>query len=158
VMNTTARSIGSLVAVAGFCVLLALAGSAPAQNNAQDNTPRSPRTLAVVIGISKYPKLPGGQQLQFADRDAVAFAEALRRSGVPVERINLLTGADATLAAIKSAIGTWLGRSASEGDSVIIFFSGHGVFESEFGESYLLAYDSDPKDPYSSALSLSEFG
>jgi tetratricopeptide (TPR) repeat protein/uncharacterized caspase-like protein len=153
-MSTSPRSISSLVAAVTLCLMISAGASA------QDKTPAStsPRTLAVVIGISKYPKLPGGQQLQFADRDATAFADALRRSGVAADRIKLLSGPEATLAAIKSAIGTWLARSASEGDTVIIFFSGHGVFESEFGESYLLGYDSDPRDPYSSALSITEFG
>src|SRR5262245_38563825 len=41
-------------------------------------------------------------------------------------------------------------------DTVLIFFSGHALFEREFGESYLLGYDSDPKDPYGTALSIGE--
>jgi tetratricopeptide (TPR) repeat protein/uncharacterized caspase-like protein len=116
------------------------------------------RTWAVVVGISKYQKLPGGQQLQFADRDAALFAEAIQKRGVSAQNVRLLTGAEATAAAIKSAIGNWLARSVSEPDTVLIFFSGHGLFEREFGESYLLGYDSDPKDPYGTALSVSELG
>ena len=114
------------------------------------------RTWAVVIGISKYQKLPGGQQLQFADRDAALFAEAIQKRGVSAQNVKLLTGVEATSAAIKSAVGNWLARSVSESDSVLVFFSGHGLFEREFGESYLLGYDSDPKDPYGTALSVSE--
>lgn len=116
------------------------------------------RTWAVVIGISRYQKLPGGQQLQFADRDASLFAEAIQKRGVSPQNVRLLTGADATSAAIKSAVGTWLARSVSNSDTVLIFFSGHGLFEREFGESYLLGYDSDPKDPYGTALSVGELG
>src|SRR6185369_7780584 len=115
-----------------------------------------PKTLAVVIGISKYQKLPGGQQLQFAARDATSFVETIQKRGVNPQDIKLLTGTEATASAIKSVIGNWLARSATESDTVLIFFSGHGVFEREFGESYLLAYDSDPKDPYGSALSVGE--
>src|SRR6185503_10433542 len=117
---------------------------------------REPKTLAVVIGISRYQKLPGGQQLQFADRDATSFADAIQKRGVNPQDIKLITGTEATASAIKSVIGNWLARSATESDTVLIFFSGHGVFEREFGESYLLAYDSDPKDPYGSALSVGE--
>src|SRR5687768_1421412 len=117
---------------------------------------RDSKTLAVIIGISRYQKLPGGQQLQFADRDATSFAEAIQKTGVQPQHIKLLTGTEATASALKSVIGNWLARSASESDTVIIFFSGHGLFEREFGEAYLLAYDSDPKDPYGSALSVSE--
>ena len=114
------------------------------------------KTWAVAVGISKYSKLPGGHQLQFADRDAALFAESLKKSGVTAENIKLLVGADATAQQIKSAIGNWLARVASEGDTVYIFFSGHGIIEREFGESYLLAADSDAKDPYGTAISVSE--
>jgi tetratricopeptide (TPR) repeat protein/uncharacterized caspase-like protein len=131
--------------------LAALVIPAGAQQSNQRAT-----TWAVVIGISKYQKLPGGQQLQFADRDASLFVEAIQKLGVNPQNVKLLTGTDATSAAIKSTIGNWLARSVSEQDTVLIFFSGHGLFEREFGESYLLGYDSDPKDPYGTALSVSE--
>jgi uncharacterized caspase-like protein/Flp pilus assembly protein TadD len=114
------------------------------------------KTWAIVVGISKYSKLPGGLQLQFADRDAALFAESLKKSGVTAENIRLLVGGDATAQQIKSAIGNWLARSAGEGDTVYLFFSGHGMVEREFGESYLMAADSDAKDPYGTAISVSE--
>lgn len=116
----------------------------------------SATTRAIVVGVSRYPRLPGGQQLQFAERDATAFAEQLRSSGVTPANIRLLTGADATAAAIKSAIGNWAAASAAESDTLIIFFSGHGLMERPFGEAYLLGCDSDPKNPYGTALSVSE--
>lgn len=121
-------------------------------------TSQTPKTWAVVIGISKYQKLPGGQQLQFADRDAALFSESIQKRGVSAQNIKLLTGTDATAARIKSAIGDWLARSVNEADTVLIFFSGHGFFERQFGESYLLAYDSDPRTPYSTALSVNDIG
>ena len=136
-----------------FVIVLAVALTARAQQ--PDHTPK---TWAVVVGVSKYEKLPGGQQLQFADRDAALFADAIEKRGVSTQNVRLLTGAEATAAAIKSAIGNWLARSASESDTVIIFFSGHGFIEREFGESYLLGYDADPKDSYGTALSVSELG
>jgi tetratricopeptide (TPR) repeat protein/uncharacterized caspase-like protein len=129
----------------------ALAITASAQQPAQPS-----KTWVVVVGISKYQKLPGGQQLQFADRDAALFAESTQKRGVGAYNLRLLTGPDATVAAIKSAVGTWLARSVSESDTVIFFFSGHGLFEREFGEAYLLGYDSDAKDPFGTALAVSE--
>jgi tetratricopeptide (TPR) repeat protein/uncharacterized caspase-like protein len=119
-------------------------------------TTQDSRTWALVIGVSKYPKLPGGQQLQFADRDAEAFTEALKKTGVPQENIRTLTGQQATASAIRSALGNWLARSASPDDRIYIFFSGHGLVEKEFGESYFLAHDSDIKDPYTTAISITE--
>jgi len=114
------------------------------------------KTWVVAVGISKYQKLPGGQQLQFADRDAALFAESMQKRGVGSYNLRLLAGPDATVAAIKSALGTWLARSVSESDTVIFYFSGHGMFEREFGEAYLLGYDSDAKDPFGTGLALSE--
>ncbi len=128
----------------------ALPGQSPAE------AARTGKTWAVAVGISKYSKLPGGLQLQFADRDATLFAESLKKSGVTAENIRLLVGADATAQQIKSAIGNWLARATSEGDTVYLFFSGHGMVEREFGESYLLAADSDAKDPYGTAISINE--
>ncbi|MEK6301158.1 MAG: caspase family protein [Acidobacteriota bacterium] len=116
------------------------------------------QTWAVVVGVSKYSRLPGGQQLQFADRDAAAFADALKSAGVSGDNIKSLIGVEATASALKAVIGNWLARSASESDTVILFFSGHGVLEREFQESYLFGYDSDPKDPYTTALSVNEIG
>src|SRR5258705_7700177 len=93
-----------------FVLLLALM---PLQAGARQTRPVA-KTLAVVIGVSKYQKLPGGQQLQFADRDATSFAEAIQKRGVSAQDIKLLIGSEATTSAIKSVIGNWLARSASE--------------------------------------------
>jgi tetratricopeptide (TPR) repeat protein len=86
----------------------------------------------------------------------MAFAEALRAVGVTNDQMLILVGAEATTTAIKSAIGNWLATSVSESDTAIIFFSGHGFFENKFTEAYLLGSDSDARDPYSTALSVSE--
>src|ERR1044071_7813583 len=88
--------------LAALCAVLALSSSSLAQNDSSAAAQTS-KTWAVVIGISKYPKLPGGQQLQFAESDATSFAEAIKKGGVKPENIRLLTGSMATLAAIKSA-------------------------------------------------------
>lgn len=94
--------------------------------------------------------------MQFADRDAVQFAEAIKRTGVDPANVRLLVGPAATASAIKAAIGTWLARSATDRDTVYIFYSGHGLVERDFKESYLLGSDSDALDPYATAVSLSD--
>ena len=128
--------------------------AAPAQT-AAPATPQG-KTVAVVIGVSKYAKLGGGQQLQFADRDAALIAEALKKAGVSADNLRVLAAQEATVAAIKSALGSWLARAAGADDTALIFFSGHGLFEQEFGEAYLMGADSDAKDPFATALSLNE--
>src|SRR5262249_34980031 len=120
--------------------------------------PQGGKTVAVLIGVSKYARLGGGQQLQFADRDALLVADALKKLGLSADDIRVLTGQEATVPAIKSAIGTWLAKNTGPNDTAIVFYSGQGFYEKEFGEAYLFGSDSDPKDPFSTALSLSEIG
>ena len=139
-------------------LLIALVALGAMRSSVEARPGQPGKTWAIIVGVSKYAKLPGGQQLQFADRDAALFAEALKKSSVSAENIKLLVGADATAQQIKSAIGSWLARSAAESDTVYIFFSGHGLVEREFGESYLMAADSDARDPYGTAISVSEIG
>ena len=113
---------------------------------------------AVVIGVSRYKNLAPKAQLEFAHRDAEAFAAFLRSpngGGFPSSQLTLLTNQAATLSAVRSALGTTLPRSAEPDDVVVIFFAGHGVVEGE-RDGYLLAHDSDPQNLYATALQLSE--
>jgi uncharacterized caspase-like protein/tetratricopeptide (TPR) repeat protein len=132
-----------------LCAVFSLTPLCQAQSNGD-----SPKTLAVVIGISKYPKLPDNQQLLYADRDAQAFAAAIRK--ISGDNVRLLVNQEATVEAIKDAVGNWLAQAAAENDTVTIYFSGHGIAETAYGEAYLLAYDSDAKSPYASGVSLRE--
>src|SRR5690606_32850741 len=74
---------------------------------------------AVVIGISDY-RNPGIADLKYSSRDANAFYSFLVDKGeFPVENVKLLLDNEATLKNVKSAIGTFLARSASRNDTVI---------------------------------------
>jgi len=113
---------------------------------------------AVVVGVSKYENIPAKAQLKFADRDASAFAAFLRSpagGGFPPEQIKLLVNETATLANIRTALGTWLPRSTQPDDVVYIFFAGHGVLEAG-KDGYLVAHDSDPQNLYATALPVAE--
>jgi tetratricopeptide (TPR) repeat protein len=113
---------------------------------------------ALVIGVSSYKNLAPKEQLEFAHRDAEAFASFLRTpsgGGFPSSQLTLLTNQNATLSSIRSALGTTLPRSVEPEDMVVIFFAGHGVVEGE-RDGYLLAHDSDPQNLYATALQLSE--
>lgn len=113
---------------------------------------------AVVVGISSYKNVPPEGQLRFAHRDAEDLATFLRSpggGGFPSNHIKLLLNQDATVSAIRTAIGTWLVRSAEPDDVVYIFFAGHGVVEGDT-DGYLLAHDSDPQNLYATALQVSE--
>jgi tetratricopeptide (TPR) repeat protein len=113
---------------------------------------------AVVVGVSTYKNLRPEEQLRFAHRDAEDFASFLRSpngGGFPSSNVKLLLNQQASLAAIRTALGTWLPRSAQADDVVYIFFAGHGVVEGD-RDGYLLAYDSDPQNLYATALSVAE--
>lgn len=113
---------------------------------------------AVSIGVSSYKNLKKEEQLEFAHRDAEAFAAFLRSprgGGFPSSQLTVLTNQAATLSAMRSSLGTILPRSVEPDDMVIIFFAGHGVVEGE-RDGYLLAYDSDPQNLYATALQVSE--
>lgn len=113
---------------------------------------------AVVIGVSNYKNLRSEEQLRFAHRDAEELANFLRSpngGGFPSTQIKVLLNEEATIAAIRTALGTWLPRSAEANDVVYIFFAGHGVVEQN-SDGYLLAYDSDPQNLYATALPVAE--
>ena len=90
-------------------------------------------SYAVIVGVSKYPKLEGKFQLSFPERDAQSIYTALispEGGNFKAENIKFLTGPKATLAGIRQEIGTWLPSVAKGDDRVVIYFAGHGfIFE-----------------------------
>src|SRR5262245_41936493 len=110
---------------------------------------------AVVVGVSSYEYAPPAAQLKYAHRDAEAFAQLLQSpegGGIPASHIRLLTESNATTGGIRSAIHSWLPRSAGTGDTVYLFFAGHAVAD-ERGESYFVAHDSDPQNLHATGVS-----
>ncbi len=99
---------------------------------------------AVVIGVSDYAdsRIPG---LRYAAKDAQALHDWLvSPSGgrYAPTRVKLLLNRNATTAAIKEALYTWL-RQAIEEDVVVIYFAGHGSPDSPDTPQnlYLLPHD-----------------
>jgi tetratricopeptide (TPR) repeat protein len=102
----------------------------------------SGHSYAVVVGISHYPNLPDNLQLQFAERDAQSIYTILispEGGNFKAENVKVLTGARATLAAMKSQIDTWLPGVAQDDDRVLIYFAGHGFLYR--GKGYLAPSD-----------------
>ncbi|MCC6657908.1 MAG: caspase family protein [Rhodocyclaceae bacterium] len=99
---------------------------------------------AVVIGVSSYAdsRIPA---LRYAAKDAQALHDWLvSPSGgrYAPSRVKLLTDRNATAAAIKEALYTWL-RQTIEEDVVVIYFAGHGSPDSPDTPQnlYLLPHD-----------------
>ena len=87
------------------------------------------RTWALVVGIDDYIHLDGveGGDLLGAENDVAGFVDYLTRGlSVPEEQILVLTGRDATAAAVRRGLKSWLGERATAGDRVYFFYSGHG--------------------------------
>ena len=116
---------------------------------------------AVVVGISHYRTV---RSLKYADKDALAFYDYLiNQVGVPKEQITLLTNNQATLFNLKRSLGTDLKRKAGQKDTVIIYYAGHGAPETDATspdedglEKYLVPYDADPNDLYTTGLPMRE--
>jgi len=123
--------------------------------------PKRRNVWAVVIGINDYPKLP---RLKYAVNDAEAFYRLLvEENRVPAENVILLTNEQASLVNLRSTLGTRIKNAARESDMVIIFFAGHGATERDAAspdgdglEKYLLPFDADPADLYTTAMPMVE--
>ena len=119
------------------------------------------KVWAVVIGISQYKSV---QSLRYADKDALAFYDyLLHHLDVPKEQITLLINDHATLMSLKRTLGTELKRKAGEKDTVIVYYAGHGAPEADASagdddglEKYIVPYDADPRDLYTTALPMRE--
>lgn len=106
-----------------------------------------PRGYALIVGISKYQKLPASAQLDFPERDADAMYSILinpEGGNFKAENVHRLTGAKATLANLKQELEVWLPSVAQPDDRVIIYFAGHGFIKD--ARAYLAPYDLDPSN------------
>jgi uncharacterized caspase-like protein len=105
-----------------------------------------PQQWAVVVGVSEYMN-SGIPSLKYADKDAEAFANFLRRpegGGYDSDHMHVLLNKDATLANMKDALINFLNQ-AIDMDLVVIYFAGHGAPEPARPQNmYLLMHDSDP--------------
>ena len=116
---------------------------------------------AAVIGINQYQKT---RSLKYAVNDANAFKDYLKTNlQLPSHQIFSLTNQEATKDNLLSMLGTKLRRKVATEDTVIIFFAGHGAVEADpinpdgdGFEKYLLPFDANLDDLYSTAISMGE--
>ena len=121
---------------------------------------------AVIVGIGQY-RDAQVRRLNYARDDAKALRDVLvdpEYGAFPEENVRLLLDGEASLRAIKGAIGSWLFKSAGPQATAIVFFAGHGGLEPDKEgrerdglAKYLLPWDAEPEDLFSTGLSDSEF-
>jgi tetratricopeptide (TPR) repeat protein len=137
-----------------LAVLCNLAGIVFSQENIKGarviTTENTPLLInrALIVGISDYFNI---DNLQFAHSDALAFYNFLRSpagGNVDTSNIMLLLNDEATSANFFSGLD-WLLTETKEGETVAIYFSGHGDLETKTirQNGFLLGYDS-PKACY----------
>jgi uncharacterized caspase-like protein len=120
------------------------------------DAPPDAKTFALVVGISRYQKLPQDLWLQYPDADAKTFAQHLasgRGGAIPPGQMLVLTNEQATAAALRDAFRTFLKRPGKN-DTVFILLAGHGTVDSR--GAYILAYDSDPENLSGTTIPMSE--
>jgi len=103
---------------------------------------------ALVIGVSDYQA--DELKLNYADNDAALFKEYLSTiEQIPDERLSYLVDADAISINIMRELKKLMNES-SKGDTVYIFFAGHGDVVDDFGgeEGFLLAADANEHQEY----------
>ena len=113
------------------------------------------KTYALLVGISKYPRLTAQEQLEFADADAIAFRQYLktaRGGALPDSNVILLTNEQATLARIRRNL-VWLMQTAGKDDTVIVLIAAHGTMVRN--RAYILPSDANPQSPADSAYPMS---
>ena len=98
---------------------------------------------AVVIGIENYQqKLP---KADFAAHDAEIMEQYLTKAlGYQEQNLVVLLNERATKTSIEKYVEGWLVDRVEKGDSVFIYFSGHGAPNPKTGKAYLVPYDGDP--------------
>jgi tetratricopeptide (TPR) repeat protein len=123
-------------------------------------TLRGGQTYALLVGISRFQRVPEQQWLRYAHQDAQVFEQYLRspRGGaLPDSNLVVLTNEKATTAAIRNAFETFLKARAGKNDTVVVFIAAHGIVEAAGRRgAYIITYDSDPEDLASTALPMAD--
>lgn len=111
--------------------------------------------FAVIVGIDAYSADEGLPPLQFACNDAREVQEVLcQEFGYKPDNVRFLLDGQATQSAVREAFENWLpGRALDQNDSVLVFFSGHGLMD-RADAGHLALADSRAKDLAGSCLSV----
>jgi hypothetical protein len=98
---------------------------------------------AIVIGVERHRNaLPNAD---FAERDAKTMESYLTKVlGYTDQNVVVLLNDRATKSDFEKYIEGWLPDRVERGDTVFIYFSGHGTPNTKNGKAYLVPFDGDP--------------
>ena len=98
--------------------------------SARENAPAAaskPKRVGLFIGVNKYRDVNFCEPHEEFRRSAEAMHKMFTsRGGIAPERAKLLLGEESTCASIEQAIVGWLPRRSEPGDTVFIYYCGHG--------------------------------
>ncbi len=119
---------------------------------------------AVIIGVGKFQDKTI-QELHYAQKDASDMANFLlkHKKELNVGEVIQLINEKATAYQIRKALGVDLVKKASPYDTILIYYSGHGVAvkdpsspDQDGLEKYFVPYDTDRNHLYSTAIRMGE--
>ncbi len=152
-------SLRVLVVIVAACLVAGgFAKALPAgaeETGGADRPIRDKWALIVGVGTFQHQTVP---KLRFAAKDARDFRNYLvTEANFAPDHVRLLVNEKATQRRLLSELGNKiLARVAKPDDLVVLFFSTHGS-PSQFdlrGKNYLVAYDTDPDDLFSTGIEM----
>lgn len=100
--------------------------------------------VAVLVGVTDYASLPDTLDLPATRADLPALAAYLEERG-GFDKVHVLMDKAATRAAVRTVLVETVAPSMQPGDTLLWIFAGQG-FGGDFGNPYLLLYDSTVED------------
>jgi len=122
------------------------------------DTSRFEQGRALLVGVASYAHAPPLPESVLNDaRDLAALLQSPARGGYLDTNVDLLLDQHATAERFRVGLRR-LADEAGPDDTVIVFFSGHGLQQTEGdpSEAYLLPFDYDPRKLARTALSATE--
>lgn len=103
------------------------------------------RTWVFVVGIIEWEN-PNIGSFPQANRQDAAFVNVLKERGVDESRIVYLKDREATTKKIIDQFNDFVRRPAS-GDTLILYYCGHGTNSPDHRQTYLASYDASEQNP-----------
>ena len=110
-------------------------------NEAPAKAKANPKYWGLIIGVENYAQLPS---VIYAKKDSVLMKKYFGNvMGIPEENIILLNDGEATKARITGYLKDYLPLNVNKDTVLYVFFAGHGAYDTEKKEPYLIPYDGD---------------
>ena len=112
------------------------------------------RGHALVIGVANYPQVNSLPEMVLDDaRDLRTLLTEPAACGYPGDQVRQLLDREATGDGIRAALRDLSARTGPD-DTAVVFFSGHGAYDPQGGDTrqYILPYDCDPANLSDTAI------